>query len=294
MLKAQVSIRLNRQRYVLLPLCRGSASQIYRAVPERGENGSMGELAVKVLRRNMIRSTAIRERFRIEARLLNQLSHPGIPERLIKGRLGKRPFLAYHYIPGASLLEILKHAFYTQGIVPWVACELQRQILETLTYLHGQKRPIVHSDISPENLLLDPQSRVHLIDFGSAQILEKKNGLASRWIGKPSYLSPEQARGLPWDTRSDLYQTGILFFELLTGRKFNTGLGLLEARALAANPPIVDYAGVPHALRPVLNGLLAVHPDRRWPDSKTCLHALEQVIAFGALFKDQKMLEKRS
>ena len=269
-----VETTLNYHRYLLLPMERGGMAQIYRAKPR---NRKSEELTLKILHGELIASPRIVDRFREEYRLLKQLRHDRLPHAAGHGKLGGRPYMAYRYIKGTPALKVLKDAAKTSGTDPKTTCLIIRDLLMTLDYLHRRKRPIIHSDISPENLLLGNQNDVYLIDFGSAQQLVDRQSMATTWIGKPSYLSPEQAQGFPWDHRSDIYQTGVVFYELLAGKKLNQGKGKAQSRTIAANPPAPQEHFIPAPLLPVLRRMLQFNPVRRFASARSCIHAMDQV-----------------
>lgn len=266
-----VSLTIAGERYDLTLIGSGGTAEIYRTSPELGNKSG---LTLKIMKSELVGSERVRKRFEQEYKLIGKLDHHGLPKLVARGSFTGRVFFAYEYVAGRTLLDVLRIAS-GNGLSLETATLLMGQLLEILSYLHQHKPVIVHGDISPENLILNG-NRLCLIDFGSAQHLDNSADSVDQWIGKPSYLSPEQARGLRWDHRSDLYQAGIIFFELLTGRKLNPGQTERDARPLAANPPALGYTAVPRELKPFFKRILAPYPDWRWPDSQSCLDALDR------------------
>jgi len=108
-------------------------------------------------------------------------------------------------------------------LVKELAKDIVGQLLEQLHFLHTSLKPVVHGDISSENILIDTKQKIYLVDFGCSHFQKQANKEAYQWLAKPSFISPEQARGEKWDHRSDLYQAGILLYELLKNRRWNEG-----------------------------------------------------------------------
>lgn len=194
-------------------LGRGGMAAVYAA--SRDVHGSEQKVAVKVLRAALL-SPVERERFLNEQRILAQLRHPGIATLLDAGLVEGRPYMVLEHIdgrpidqclgPGSAQLERVLTAF--------------AQVCEALAVAH--QHFVIHRDIKPGNVLVDDEGRVKLIDFGIAKIL----GGAS-WESAPTltgaepmtlrYASPEQLQGDAVGVASDIYQLGLLFYQLLTG-----------------------------------------------------------------------------
>ena len=155
-----------------------------------------------------------RLRFISEVQVMMSLRHPHIP-RVTASFMHDTSFcFVMELIPGIDLSQVLKEqgapGLDAANIVSWAV-----QILDALQYIHGLTPPIVHRDIKPSNVLLRPDGRVVLIDFGIARVTNPGEGL---WIGTPGYAPPEQQLGRP-EPRSDLYALGATLHELLTGIK---------------------------------------------------------------------------
>ena len=152
------------------------------------------------------------ERFRREATHAAGLSHPNVVSIYDRGEAEGSYFIVMEYVEGRTLKELI----VTRGPCPVpVAISYVRQVLAALRYAH--RNGIVHRDIKPHNVLVDHEGRVKVADFGIARAGSSQMTEAGSIIGTAQYLSPEQARGAPVDESSDLYSTGIVLYELLTG-----------------------------------------------------------------------------
>ncbi|MBT7408688.1 MAG: serine/threonine protein kinase [Methylococcales bacterium] len=224
----------------------------------------------KILKKELAEHEKTRKQFFKECKLLSIIKHPHIPKLIEYGQSSDSYYIAYEYIDGISTLELLQFSYrHKHGVAPPIAAHLLRSLLSILRYLHTfAKHPIVHGDISPDNLLFSPKGEVHLLDFGCIQQIKTGESKYSPWLGKPSYLSPEQAKALPWDHRSDVYQAGVIFYELLTGQKYISGKTSRDCVLIAANPPKKDFSkvlpGMNQKLYNILGKFLASNINERY------------------------------
>jgi serine/threonine protein kinase len=188
------------------------------------------QVAVKVISDALAAQAPYVERFRREARIAAGLSHPNLVKVYDFGSDGERPFLVMEYIEGEPLGE---------GSVganrPLIDSEtLARELLDALSHIHAAG--IVHRDIKPANVLVGPDGRARVTDFGIAQA-EGATGLTEtgQVIGTLKYLAPEVARGGPATPRSDLYSLGVLLSEVAAGNR-SPSLTRLIDRLMAADP----------------------------------------------------------
>ena len=203
-------------RYLIIrKLGSGGMANVYLAADQ--ELGR--RVAIKILDDRHARDEQFVERFRREAQNAAGLSHPSIVSIYDRGDSEGTYYIAMEYVEGRTLKELL----VARGPSPLgIAIDYTRQILSALRFAH--RNGIVHRDIKPHNVIVDGEGRVKVMDFGIARA-----GAASQMteagsiIGTAQYLSPEQARGAPVDQTSDLYSTGIVLYELLTGSVPFTG-----------------------------------------------------------------------
>ncbi len=225
------------------------------------------KVAIKMLHDRYANDTQFVERFRREATHAAGLSHPNVVSIFDRGEAGGSYFIVMEYVEGRTLKELI----VTRGPCPVpVAISYVRQVLAALRYAH--RNGIVHRDIKPHNVLVDHEGRVKVADFGIARAGSSQMTEAGSIIGTAQYLSPEQARGAPVDESSDLYSTGILLFELLTGKVPFTGETPVEIamKHLSQVPPAPSSirSEIPHDLDLVVLRALAKEPADRYRSAK--------------------------
>ncbi len=220
-------------------------------------------VAVKILHERYANDEQFVERFRREATHAAGLSHPNIVSIYDRGVAAGSYYIVMEYIEGRTLKELI----VTRGPCPVpVAISYTRQILAALRYAH--KNGIIHRDIKPHNVLVDREGRVKVADFGIARAGASEMTEAGSIVGTAQYLSPEQARGAPVDESSDLYSTGIVLYELLTGTVPFTGETPVEIamKHLSQTPeaPSARRPDIPHDLDLVVLRALAKEPAERY------------------------------
>lgn len=234
------------------------------------------KVAIKILHDRYANDTQFVERFRREATHAAGLSHPNVVSIFDRGEAEGSYFIVMEYVEGRTLKELI----VTRGPCPVpVAISYVRQVLAALRYAH--RNGIVHRDIKPHNVLVDHEGRVKVADFGIARAGSSQMTEAGSIIGTAQYLSPEQARGAPVDESSDLYSTGILLFELLTGKVPFTGETPVEIamKHISQVPPAPSSIRheVPHDLDLVVLRSLAKEPADRYRSAKEMDRDLELV-----------------
>jgi eukaryotic-like serine/threonine-protein kinase len=200
---------------------RGGMAEVYRARDIRLDR----IVAVKTLREDLARDATFQARFRREAQSAASLNHPSIVAVYDTGEdmAGPTPvpYIVMEYVDGRTLRELLRD---DRRLLPERALEITDGVLRALDYSH--RNGIIHRDIKPGNVMLTRQAEVKVMDFGIARAVSDTQATMTQTaqvIGTAQYLSPEQARGERVDARSDLYSTGCLLYELLTGRPPFTG-----------------------------------------------------------------------
>ena len=233
-------------------------------------------VAVKILHGRYASDAQFVERFRREATHAAGLSHPNIVSIFDRGEVDGSYFIVMEYVEGRTLKELL----VSRGPCPIpVAISYTRQILAALRYAH--RNGIIHRDIKPHNVIVDREGRVKVTDFGIARAGTSQMTEAGSIIGTAQYLSPEQARGAPVEESSDLYSSGIVLYELLTGKVPFTGETAVEIAmkhlSQAPEAPSTLRPEIPRDLDLVVLRALAKEPADRYRSASEMDRDLELV-----------------
>lgn len=257
-------------------LGQGAMAMVYKAFdPLIGR-----ELAIKLLRKERIVDREYLTRFRREAKAVGTLSHPNIVTVYDVGEFDGRPYIVMELLHGTPLDEIMKSS---RKFSPREALPIVMQLASALDYAHT--KGIVHRDIKPSNIILSANNDVKITDFGIAHFDSGEETQQTRIgdvLGTPQYMSPEQVQGQKIDGRSDLFSTGVILYQLLTGQRPFAGdsVASLMYKITNANPqPMAELgAHVPSSLRGIVNKLLAKSPDKRFQTGKELAESLSHVL----------------
>src|SRR5213082_843739 len=237
----------------------GGMADVYLA-----EDQELGRrVAIKILDDRHAADDSFIERFRREAKNAAGLSHPNIVAIYDRGEAEGTYYIAMEFLEGRSLKELI----VGRGPAPIkVTIDYARQILAALAAAH--KQGIVHRDIKPHNVLVGPEGRLKVTDFGIARSGASQMTEVGSIIGTAQYLSPEQAKGAPVDQRSDVYSVGIVLYEMLTGQVPFTGDTPLEIAMKHLSevpvPPSELRDEVPEDIDMVTLRALAKDPEDRY------------------------------
>ncbi len=283
--------RLLSGRYQLGELIgRGGMAEVHI-----GHDTRLGRtVAIKVLRSDLARDPSFQARFRREAQAAAALNHPAIVavydtgEDTITeptGAVSHVPFIVMEYVEGHTVRDILRDG---QAVPIEEAVEITVGVLSALEYSHHAG--IVHRDIKPANVMLTPTGAVKVMDFGIARAMADSAATMTQTqgvVGTAQYLSPEQARGESVDARSDLYSTGCLLFELLTGRPPFVGdspvsVAYQHVREAAPTPSSVA-SDVPEVLDRITIKALAKDRDHRYSSAGEFRADLETAMRGGVV-----------
>jgi len=249
------------------------------------------EVALKLVRPEHAGDAQARQRFLREARAAAVLSHPGIAtvfEASAEGDAEPRLFIAQELVPGEPLSERVR-----RGPLPVAeALLLGVQLAEALGEAHDHG--IVHRDVKPSNLMLTPEGRLKVLDFGLARLrawvadVPTSELEAETWsrtapgliVGTPAYMAPEQIAGDAIEATADVYAAGCVLYELLTGRPPHVGASTAEVlrRSLTETPrPVAQLRpDVPPGLAAVVARALAREPGERFSNGRALAHALRE------------------
>jgi serine/threonine protein kinase/TolB-like protein/Tfp pilus assembly protein PilF len=279
---------------------RGGMGEVYLARDTR-----LGRpAALKLLQTSLTQDAARVRRFRQEARAASALNHPNIITIYEVGQAdstaGGEHYIAAEFVDGQTLRKLCQGGGLTLG----AALDILIQVAGALTTAH--EAGIVHRDIKPENIMLRKDGLAKVLDFGLAKLTEQamrphdqSSGDFTRVTTQPgvvmgtiSYMSPEQARGLEVDERSDLFSLGVVMYELLTGRAPFEGetTGDVLVALLSGEPrPLARYvAKLPEALQPIINRALAKPVEQRYQTARELgdeLKRLKEELEFAARVK---------
>jgi serine/threonine-protein kinase len=241
-------------------------------------------VAVKTLRADMARDATFQARFRREAQSAASLNHPAIVAVYDTGEdyIGglSLPYIVMEYVDGSTLRDLLHSG---RRLLPERALEITSGVLQALDYSH--RNGIIHRDIKPANVMLTRAGAVKVMDFGIARAMGDQGMTmtqTSAVIGTAQYLSPEQAKGESVDARSDLYSTGCLLYELLTGRPPFVGdspvaVAYQHVRE-APLPPSHHDPEVPPVADAIVLKALGKHPDERYQSAEEMRADIERAL----------------
>ncbi len=287
----------------------GGMGTVYEAIQEHPRR----PVALKVMNPDAVSRSALR-RFEHESQLLARLRHPGIAQvyeaGTYEGPTGPIPFFAMEYIPNAR--SITKYA-HEKSLSTRQRLDMFVAVCEAAD--HGHQKGIIHRDIKPGNILVDPQGQVKLIDFGVARATDADLTVTTlqtgvgQLIGTLKYMSPEQCEADPLaiDRRSDVYALGVVLYELLTGKMPYDleATPIFDAPRVIREVPPTPLSRVNKTLRgdveTVVAKALEKDPDRRYPSAHVLAEDIrrflrnEPILArpASAVYRLRKLLRRR-
>ena len=262
-------------RYVIEGLlAEGGMADVYKAHDTQADR----EVVLKLAQPATAGDLATFNRYRREIEIGVRLDHPGI-QRVLSDP--KTPYIVLEYVEGQNMRAYLRaHGPLSVDEVIRVGIQLS----EVLEYVHAQG--VVHRDLKPDNIIMQPDGSVRLMDFGIALRLASRRltfNHLTNVVGTPDYMAPEQVRGERGDARTDIYAVGVLLFELLTGRVPYPVDDALEAmrRKVETEPPLVRglRPDVPEALQAIVYRALRRRPEERYQSMAELQHDLKHLDA---------------
>jgi serine/threonine protein kinase len=236
--------------------------------------------AVKILNDQFFKDESSRKRFKQEGTIIESLDHPNIVKIYERGEYKDKLYIAMEYLQGKTLAKKIQE----QGRIDLSHClHIMIQAADALACIHGKS--IVHRDLKPENIMLihrdgDP-NMVKLLDFGLARTrFQSRLTRTGMLVGTVNYMSPEQVSGRPSSAASDVYTLGVVFYEMLTGRRTFQGETITDI----ADKILTDTPGEPKQCRPeipdeinrLIMKMLSKKPGRR-PSAELVLNALTEL-----------------
>ena len=276
MLGGMIGDRYRLDRHI----ARGGMAEVWLASDTKFDR----QVAVKILRPHLAGDPTLTERFRREAAACAGITHPNIVAVYdCIEHMGQQAVIM-QYVKGKSLRDVLDRQ---KKLGPQLTIHIGMSVAAALDEAHGKN--IIHRDVKPGNILITPEGRVLLTDFGIAKALDSKgDDLTSDNImmGTAKYLSPEQVRGKPLDGRADLYGLGLVLYECLAGRVPFLGETYADTALARLQREPTDLARLRPSLSPqlvkVIMTLLARNPDHRYPSGAATRLAL-QAASLGHL-----------
>lgn len=264
------------QYEIIAKLGAGGMATVYRARQASVDR----DVAIKVIRVDLMEDENFVARFRNEARLIASLQHLHILKIFDYGNQENILYIVMELLEGGSLSRLLRK----EGGLPLArAMRMLEQISSALDYAHG--RGIIHRDLKPDNVLLDQQQNAFLTDFGIAKMLgDTSNRTRTGMVmGTPAYMAPELWQGQPADARADIYALGIMLYEMLTGVspfRAETPYQIMHKHVYEA-PPSLRAQGLqmPVAVDQVIGKALSKQPEDRFSSAGQLAEAFREALS---------------
>lgn len=244
---------------ILRKIGQGGMSTVFLA--ERDGDGQ--QLVLKVLDQRMRDDEHFRARLEREYRIISRIRNEHVAHIYDQGFDGEQAYIAMEYFPGGDLQQRIR-----AGMTSMAALKVLIQIAAALDAVHTAD--IVHRDLKPHNIMFRSNNRLAILDFGLARELDATSTLTQKGMvmATPLYMSPEQCIGQPHDPRGDLYSTGVILYEMLTGKHLYTGENASQLAYQHVHAPIPPLPGRLIGYQPLIARLLAKNPDDRFQSAR--------------------------
>ncbi|MGW2208969.1 Stk1 family PASTA domain-containing Ser/Thr kinase [Streptomyces sp. NPDC001781] len=231
----------------------GGMATVYRALDIRLDR----VLALKVMHPALAADGAFVDRFIREAKSVARLSHPNVVQVFDQGTDGGYVYLAMEYVAGCTLRDVLRER---GALRPRAALDIVEPVLAALGAAH--RAGFVHRDMKPENVLIGDDGRVKVADFGLVRSVDTVTSTTGAVLGTVSYLAPEQIEQGAADPRVDVYASGVVLYEMLTGAKPHSGDSPAQVIYKHLNDDVPPPSALAPGLAPELDGLVAAATSR--------------------------------
>jgi tetratricopeptide (TPR) repeat protein/predicted Ser/Thr protein kinase len=259
-------------RYEIVRLLgQGGMGAVYQAHDKELDR----QVAIKVIRADMAANPEILRRFKQELILARQITHKNVIRIFDLGQAEGIKFITMEYIEGENLQSVLRQK---KKLQPAEAATIIAQVCRALEAAHNEG--VIHRDLKPQNIMLDKSGRAFVMDFGIARSM-LGDGMTQTGvlIGTPDYMSPEQAKGQTLDARSDLFSTGIILYEMLSGQvpfDADTTMGKLWKRTNEPARPLDELdKTIPQPLSDIVRKCLEIDPQKRFASAADLLQRIE-------------------
>jgi serine/threonine protein kinase len=287
----QLSEPIQFGKYTLFErIGRGGMAEVYKGRIQ-GPAGFERVFVVKRILPHLSDDTSFIKMFVEEAKLSARLNHPNIVHIFELGAVEGEYFISMEYIRGHDLSATMRAIWKALGPPrPELVAYIGREVCRGLAYAHnltdenGRPLGMIHRDVSPSNVMLSYEGAVKMLDFGIAKALgdgadSSKSGTLK---GKYAYMAPEQTEGDNIDNRSDIFATGIVLHEVLTGRRLFKGQNDVQTiervRACHVPPPSAQNPAIPRELDNIVLKALQRDPARRWSNAADMADALDDIV----------------
>jgi serine/threonine-protein kinase len=264
--------RMLNDRYEILDVLGvGGMAVVYKAKCHRLNR----LVAVKVLKPELAADKDIRSRFHDESKAVGMMSHPNIVNVFDVNQDGDMDYFVMELVDGITLKQYIHRR---GGVLNWrEALHFTVQILQGLDHAHS--RGIIHRDVKPQNIMVLRDGSVKVADFGIATIQDAQRTVTGEALGSVHYISPEQAKGSAVDERSDLYSTGVVLYEMLTGRLPYEGdspvaVAIQHINSIPLAPRELN-PDIPVGMEQITMKAMAQDREMRYPNAQAMLADLE-------------------
>lgn len=252
---------------IISQLGEGGISEVFMACSDEGET-----VTLRIPRGDLATEPEFRARFQREVDLCTRLSHPGIVRVLDSGETEEGcPYLVTELVEGQPLRGLVRPG----GLEIERAREIILQVLDAMIYAHSQG--VIHRNLKPDNIMLQPDGRIKLVDFGLARPEADTTNItgSGKSLGTPAYMPPEQILGVAME-HSDQYAIGVTFYELLAGKRPFEAKDVRTQMFRNLNTPPPPIPGCPESLNALVLRMLSKDPSDRFPSLALCRQALTE------------------